>query len=430
MFTVETLERRQLLSVTAIRSGTTLTIRGDADDNDIRIERFDSNLVISNNYGRGGGGLVKILTIADSLVARIDVFCYAGDDKVTVAESVTDSLYVYGGKGADRIKGGGGSSSLYGHGYATDSHHNAASDDGAADHLSGGFGTNFMYGQAGNDTLLSCPGSALFNSGIDFMFGGDGNDTLHINARGGNAYVYGDAGRDTFKPAQDRLGQIAYLNGGDGWDMLDYSAWTQPVWVFCGSGRSGFEDEPDAHDRPHRTGQDVEAFGGGSGDDTFRGGSSGPFSRLVNAGAGHDYVDVSESRPEGRLTVLLGPGNDYCLAGSAGSVDGATVLGGTGNDTIFGGGGHDRLYGEEGHDSIAGGPGDDYLHGGAGNDTLAGGYGSDTIDSRDGVFGNDQVFGEGRYWNNIPGDHDAAWLDVSFEVGWDAFTGIEELHGN
>ena len=49
------------------------------------------------------------------------------------------------------------------------------------------------------------------------------------------------------------------------------------------------------------------------------------------------------------------------------------------NDTLGGGDGNDYLDGNGGDDSISGGAGDDYLMGDSGNDTLEGGTGDDTI---------------------------------------------------
>ena len=69
---------------------------------------------------------------------------------------------------------------------------------------------------------------------------------------------------------------------------------------------------------------------------------------------------------------------------------GATILGGTGKDTLTGGTGDDSLSGDRGNDSLSGGDGNDTLLGGKGKDSLYGGVGNDSIL---GEFGNDKLYG-------------------------------------
>ncbi|MEO3473256.1 choice-of-anchor I family protein [Roseomonas sp. CAU 1739] len=88
---------------------------------------------------------------------------------------------------------------------------------------------------------------------------------------------------------------------------------------------------------------------------------------LIRAGAGND-------------TVLGGIGNDS-LAGHAGD---DSILGGNGADSITGDGGADTLHGGGGADSLAGGNGADLMDGGADADRLDGGNGADTLLGGDG----------------------------------------------
>jgi serralysin len=128
----------------------------------------------------------------------------------------------------------------------------------------------------------------------------------------------------------------------------------------------------------------------------------------------------------------LGSGNDTYT--STKYLDGSTIVGGTGNDTITvdrlggdlsrlvgnngsdtlrvkdgdsefldGGIGNDKLYGGTGSQFLSGGDGNDVLHGGVGADTLTGGKGNDTLygdhgdDTLSGNSGNDKLYGgQGR----------------------------------
>jgi Ca2+-binding RTX toxin-like protein len=72
---------------------------------------------------------------------------------------------------------------------------------------------------------------------------------------------------------------------------------------------------------------------------------------------------------------------------------GAIILGTARNNIINGTPGRDYINGRDGRDVIRGGAGGDTLVGGSGRDTLSGGSGNDLLISRDGVRGNDVVFG-------------------------------------
>jgi RTX calcium-binding nonapeptide repeat (4 copies) len=72
---------------------------------------------------------------------------------------------------------------------------------------------------------------------------------------------------------------------------------------------------------------------------------------------------------------------------------GAIILGTARNNIINGTAGRDYINGRDGRDVIRGGAGGDTLIGGSGPDTLGGGSGNDLLISRDGVRGNDVVFG-------------------------------------
>jgi Ca2+-binding RTX toxin-like protein len=107
----------------------------------------------------------------------------------------------------------------------------------------------------------------------------------------------------------------------------------------------------------------------------------------INAGAGHDRVDVSAvSVPTylwgstGRDTLVGGEGNDTIVGGN----DNDSLVGNGGDDSIAGDAGHDSLVAGDGADSLAGGTGHDNLQGQAGDDLLTGGDGNDVLNGGDG----------------------------------------------
>jgi Ca2+-binding RTX toxin-like protein len=82
------------------------------------------------------------------------------------------------------------------------------------------------------------------------------------------------------------------------------------------------------------------------------------------------------------------------------TLDGCSLYGEAGNDTLHGSAKNDRLYGNAGNDTINGNNGNDTLDGGAGDDILTGGAGDDVYVFGKG-YGNDTVNAQdttsGRY---------------------------------
>ena len=153
------------------------------------------------------------------------------------------------------------------------------------DTLIGGYGFNYLYGDAGNDTLTGGDFGNDIDGGLgndtikggamaDYIFGRDGDDI--IDAGNGNNYVDGGVGNDTIKCG---VGDDSIV-GGDGNDSIDAGAGNDLVY-------------------------------GGNGDD------------FIFGNAGND-------------TLYGEAGND-------------TIDGGVGADIIRGGAGNDTLYGQKGN---------------------------------------------------------------------------------
>lgn len=108
---------------------------------------------------------------------------------------------------------------------------------------------------------------------------------------------------------------------------------------------------------------------------------------LFSGGQGDDQFDASQAT--GPATLLGGSGADTLTGSTAddliiGGAGPDTVNGGAGNDLIFGRSGRDSLVGNSGNDAIFGGGDRDTIEGGQDADTLGGGGGPDTIQGNDG----------------------------------------------
>ncbi|MFJ4558312.1 calcium-binding protein [Streptomyces massasporeus] len=136
----------------------------------------------------------------------------------------------------------------------------------------------------------------------------------------------------------------------------------------------------------------------GVGNDTWTGAvGSGVDGSSVHGGAGNDTLtagalayaggdggaDTLRSDRGGSI-VDGGAGNDTLRGGKGDQIlradDGEdTVHGGDGNDELYGGRGDDVLHGNGGDDLMWGNSGDDELYGGPGRDTLSGGPGRNVV---------------------------------------------------
>ena len=260
-----------------------------------------------------------------------------GADDVITGGTGTDTIFGQGGN--DTIDGGADSDSVYGgtgNDTITDSGTTADYIEGGAgdDDISSGAGADTVYGGTGNDSVTAGGGS-------DEVYGGEGADSLY--GQGGNDEIYGGEGADT-------------VDGDGGSDTLFGDAGNDVVIGDSGN----------------------DTLYGGSGDDGLYASSG---DNTADGGAGND-------------SIFMGTGNDI-------------VSGGDDNDTIYGGDGNDTLSGDAGNDRLEGGDGNDTLTGGAGDDSIIGGQGSDQIILGDG-FGIDTING-----TDDTGDADIDVLDAS-----------------
>ena len=157
---VERLEERALLTVSALLIGSSLEIVATGADNvTVRANASNQVEVLDQN-----GLLVSLPVLQASAVQSLTIT--GGDSAnvidlsgVTVAQFTSrPSIQVSGGDGNDRLTG---------------------SPD-LANLLSGGDGSDTLIGQAGNDTLNGGNGadSILGGLGNDSLLGGDGADTI------------------------------------------------------------------------------------------------------------------------------------------------------------------------------------------------------------------------------------------------------------
>ncbi|GBD50680.1 calcium-binding protein [Methylopila sp. Yamaguchi] len=259
-----------------------------------------------------------------------------------------DSDYLYGNAGNDTLDGGGGADYL----------------DGGADNdkLSGGGENDSLYGQSGEDDLNG-------GAGEDYLAGGTESDIYRFDANSGSDTVFeaANAGNDrlifsgNFTASNVRL----YVEGDDLKIVYGDNEITIQDQFLSGAGANArVEDLRYTNNTVLDLTTVQSAWLTRTG--TTRGDSmSGSiFSDTLSGGAGRDsiYGGAAADRLRGDS------GNDY-LQGDAG------------DDTLEGGAENDQLYGGADDDRLTGGSGDDYLVGGAGDEIyyFGPGFGRDEI---------------------------------------------------
>ncbi|ULQ45279.1 Ig-like domain-containing protein [Flagellatimonas centrodinii] len=287
----------------------------------------------------------------------------------------TGPLTLIGGDGNDTLIGGAGNDVIVGDG---DNGNNSGGDDvlqggngdeefrfdggelTAADRIHGGFSTDLVGTNRGNDTIT------LIQDGVNLV-GGREVFVMDLDA---NASIELVKVEDGTNAAGSRITDLTVVAGHD-------QALTNVDATDLDSNEA-FDFDASAVVNGSRfsvtSGAGADTLTGGSGNDTIRG------------GAGNDAIIGGAG-----VNQLFGEdGND-------------TLTGGASNDTLDGGAGNDSVDASQGgNDNVALGDGNDYANFGAtgltnnGGDTVAGGDGTDTVESAhntpnsitDGAFAN------------------------------------------
>lgn len=296
--------------------------------------------------GRGGDDRISGLGGNDTLSGGEGNDTIRGDTGDDVVDGGVGDDVLYGNAGADTLLGGAGADSLYGEEY------DAPYEVAGADTLDGGAGRDWLAGRRGNDVYRF--GRGYGHDSIDEGWISDGFDTLRLNA--------GVAPSDValYRHADDLVVTISG-DAAQAWLLQYYVLANKPVE------RIVFEDGTawDAAAIASRVIAGTQnAMTGTAGNDTF----------VVD----HVGDTVIEATNQGIDTVKSSvaftlPANVENL-----TLTGTLDIDGTGNsldNVITGNAGDNRLDGGGGTDTLIGGAGNDTLVNGA---TMIGGQGDDT----------------------------------------------------
>jgi Ca2+-binding RTX toxin-like protein len=339
-------------------------------------------------------------------ISDVVVFPSAGDDTVTIENSINLPATVLGGYGNDIIGGASGNDLLSGN-WGNDQVYGGYGDDKVTD--SGkifilffippgidtwGDGDDQLYGGPGDDWVDGGELPEGTGAGADVLDGGSGNDIADYSHRTTAIAVSEDGkANDGGTGENDKVANVETILSGSGPDKLAADGLGDRLVGAAGDDVLVGGDGADrlyggAPDDPSGSGNDrldgglgPDYLSGGDGHDVVSYANRGSAVKASIDGVANDGVPGEGDNVMGDVEELRGGGNADTLAGSG---DADTIFGSDGADTLAGLGGDDFLVGDNGNDTIGGGSGDDGLHGGAGNDVITGGSGDDKIDCGDG----------------------------------------------
>ena len=395
-------------------------------------------VVIENAYGGSGNDTVTGNEVANFLRGNAGIDLLTGNQGNDTLEGGSSDDSLYGGDGDDLMDGGAGNDVMAG-GVGNDTYVISAITETPTE--SAGAGTDTVesyvtsYTLGANLEILLMKSTFSSNgtgNGLDnTLAAGIGNDTL--SGLGGVDWLYGDAGNDSLDGGTETdalWGGIGAdtLIGGDGGDGLQGEAGNDSLyggngvdWMYGGDDQDRLEG-----------GNDTDALFGQFGNDSLYGDNGGDNldggygNDVLYGGQGVDWLYGSfdnDSLYGGTETdALFGQeGNDLLDGGDGGD----NLDGGIGDDNLSGGIGNDWLYGQAGQDTLNGGDNDDVLWGGADSDTLTGGNGADHLDGGDGADRLTGGTGRDVYHGGAGVDHfeiitaDAEDLFLDFTSGTD-----------
>ncbi|TCL00471.1 Ca2+-binding RTX toxin-like protein [Shimia isoporae] len=366
------------------------------------------------NPGAPGDPANSVLVSIPGPVARIEIITINLDDEpadITVSDVyfTTETVVVSTEDGDDVLTGGEGSDLIYG-------------QDGE-DEITGGEGVDTIDGGADADTIIGGSTLDLVNGGGD----GDDDDTLDLRGLGPITVVYDPENGENGVAVIDETGEAfeffdieniladeisdrdrdGIVEGSAAADLMDLNYDGDPDGDFVDNEDNIFpSNEPNDDiivgfggddtivaaegDDIAFGGEGNDIMGGGAGDDSMAGGAGDDYMEgatgndVLYGRDGHDTLAGGDDDD-----LLVGEHGDDVLAGGAGE---DTLVGGTGNDTLDGSSGNDLMKGNEGDDLLDSGGGDDTVHGGEGNDFIEGNPGNDELwgdEGDDTIFGND-----------------------------------------
>ncbi len=356
------------------------------------IENIGANVTI--DAGKGNDYITDIGNIANGTIKGVSINGGDGDDTVW---GVSGAVIILGGAGNDIIRndayrretnitidGGTGNDSIY--------------NEGSNASIIGGEGDDSIYNNIASKVTIAAGNGddSIFNTGsLAAIDASDGSD--YIINQGDSVTVSGGDDNDTI----NNSGKNSYIDAGAGNDSI-YNYVLNPSTIVGGAGNDIIRNNVSYNT--------LFKYTAGDGDDIIYGFNStstlqigdgvndtfgvriGGSAAIVSVGSGSIVLDGMSSLPfdkvKGDLKLIFGTTGNEFFANS--SLNGVTILGLLGDDTLYnectevtldGGSGNDSLVNNVGgtNSSLLGGEGNDQIFNYTNNVTTDAGNGNDTI---------------------------------------------------
>ena len=332
----------------------------------------------------------------------------AGYDRVDYASSTSGAKVTLGGTGTGTAQDGlGGTDTLINIEAVRGSDFNdvlTGSDTGVFESFEGRAGNDTIDGKGGEDRIdySGDPGAVYVNmvTGLaqdgfggtdtfwnvervrgsamgDTLIGSAGNDLLE--GYGGNDTLTGGAGNDIFIFARPGQGVDLITDFAAG-DTIRIDTLLSTATPTAGNGSTVTNKAIQVSTYAGVTTLHVDTDNVAGADESIQlAGTYNPAGfTVLNTTDGRSLITYSGTVVNGS-TLTGTAGADSLVGGPIND----SIIGSSGNDTLIGGNGNDTLLGQAGDDSLSGGAGSDFLSGEAGNDTLDGGAILDRINYTD-----------------------------------------------
>ena len=239
-----------------------------------------SHLVIGTQAAEASIALTGSANASGAIVDPNTIFALGGNDTINGGNAAAlASNYLNGGFGQDTIDGGAANNHIYGNSMTSQA---GDVDPGSGmrdlgDTITATTGTNYINGNAGNDTITvgvnssgTGAGAVAASRGSNRVLGGSDNDTITVQGAGRNT-VNGNSGNDVINDTGTgdntlRGGQgDDIIRGGSGHSVLMGDVGNDVIFVH---GRTG-ETLPGANVSSTAVQQHINVITGGAGSDTF-----------------------------------------------------------------------------------------------------------------------------------------------------------------
>lgn len=176
-FSIESLERRELMAADVALAGGVLNIVGTEMNDQVVVSQLDNAIQVTVTDAANGNTLIN-RSFAASAVKSVNIQCLGGDDLAINNTNIPSTMN--GGRGNDQLFGGAARDIIFG-----EMGHDLICGFAGNDLLHGGADDDAIFGEDGDDEILGGTGFNLLSGGLglDSLNGQKETSNLNTNMR-------------------------------------------------------------------------------------------------------------------------------------------------------------------------------------------------------------------------------------------------------